>query len=84
MDQTLTNLSSSIFSQWIEFLLFAGLVLGVCIIFSIMAAFYSYVDPEQMEKVYLEDPGKDENDHDDMKNKKVDMLMKEPRKNTKL
>lgn len=84
MDQTLTDLSSSISSQWIEFLLFAGLLLGVCIIFSIMAAFYTYVDPEQMDKVYLEDPGKDEDDRVDTKKEKVDMLMKETRKSTKL
>uniref|UniRef100_A0A3P8QLN1 Solute carrier family 15 member 2 n=1 Tax=Astatotilapia calliptera TaxID=8154 RepID=A0A3P8QLN1_ASTCA len=40
--------------QWIEFLLFACLLLGVCIIFSVMAHFYTYVDPEEMEKLYLE------------------------------
>ncbi|XP_013883956.1 solute carrier family 15 member 2 [Austrofundulus limnaeus] len=70
--------------QWIEFLLFAALLLGVCIIFSIMATFYTYVDPEQMDKVQLEEPGKDEDDHVDMKKKNVDMLMKETRKSTKL
>lgn len=41
--------------QWKEFLLFACLLLGVCIIFSIMACFYTYVDPEELDKVYLED-----------------------------
>ncbi|KAK7882674.1 hypothetical protein WMY93_028848 [Mugilogobius chulae] len=41
--------------QWIEFLLFALLLLFVCVIFSIMAAFYTYVDPEELNKVYLTD-----------------------------
>lgn len=41
--------------QWKEFLLFAGLLLAVCIIFSIMASFYTYVDPEELNKVYLDD-----------------------------
>uniref|UniRef100_A0A674NLG1 Solute carrier family 15 member 2 n=1 Tax=Takifugu rubripes TaxID=31033 RepID=A0A674NLG1_TAKRU len=40
--------------QWIEFLLFACLLLGVCIIFSIMAHFYTYVDPDQMVKLYVD------------------------------
>ena len=41
--------------QWVEFLLFASMLLGVCIIFSIMAHFYTYVDPDQMVKPYSED-----------------------------
>ncbi|XP_024862753.1 solute carrier family 15 member 2 [Kryptolebias marmoratus] len=71
--------------QWKEFLLFAGLLLGVCIIFSVMAAFYTYVDPEQLDKIYLEDSGKDEDDDYDTKKKQnADMLMKETRRSTKL
>uniref|UniRef100_V9KDK8 Solute carrier family 15 member 2 n=1 Tax=Callorhinchus milii TaxID=7868 RepID=V9KDK8_CALMI len=34
-------------SQWAEFLLFAALLLAVCVIFSIMAYFYTYVDSSQ-------------------------------------
>lgn len=49
--------------QWIEFLLFAGLLLGVCIIFSIMAYFYTYVDPDQLDKIYPEG-GEEEDDCD--------------------
>uniref|UniRef100_A0A671XNP7 Solute carrier family 15 member 2 n=1 Tax=Sparus aurata TaxID=8175 RepID=A0A671XNP7_SPAAU len=41
--------------QWKEFLLFACLLLGVFIIFSIMAHFYTYVDPEQLDKKRLQD-----------------------------
>uniref|UniRef100_A0A671XTU9 Solute carrier family 15 member 2 n=1 Tax=Sparus aurata TaxID=8175 RepID=A0A671XTU9_SPAAU len=57
-------------SQWKEFLLFACLLLGVFIIFSIMAHFYTYVDPEQLDKVYMMNSSKEEDDHDDKKNKK--------------
>ncbi|KAM8749423.1 solute carrier family 15 member 2 [Acanthopagrus schlegelii] len=57
--------------QWKEFLLFACLLLGVCIIFSIMAYFYKYVDPDQLDKVYMVDSSKEEDDdHDDKKQNK--------------
>ncbi|TRY84832.1 hypothetical protein DNTS_002276 [Danionella cerebrum] len=36
--------------QWVEFLLFAALLVAVSIIFSIMGYFYTYVDPDQMFK----------------------------------
>ncbi|XP_043988737.1 solute carrier family 15 member 2 [Gambusia affinis] len=55
--------------QWKEFLLFGGLLLGVCIIFSFMAYFYTYVDPEQLSKMYAGDSGKEE-EEDDTKKKK--------------
>ncbi|MEQ2247476.1 hypothetical protein ILYODFUR_009760 [Ilyodon furcidens] len=64
--------------QWKEFLLFAALLLGVCIIFSIMAHFYTYVDPDQLNKIYSEDSGKEENDDDDKKNKNDDIPLKKP------
>ncbi|XP_040004174.1 solute carrier family 15 member 2 isoform X2 [Xiphias gladius] len=53
--------------QWKEFLLFAILLFGVCIIFSIMSYFYTYVDPDDLDKINLEDLGKEEEDDDDMK-----------------
>ncbi|KAK2840110.1 hypothetical protein Q5P01_013850 [Channa striata] len=59
--------------QWKEFLLFAGLLLGVCIIFSIMAHFYTYVDPEQLDKVFLEDSERDEDKDYKMKKKTEDI-----------
>ncbi|XP_069576930.1 solute carrier family 15 member 2 [Brachyistius frenatus] len=70
--------------QWKEFLLFAGLLLGVCIIFSIMAYFYTYVDPEQLEKMYLKDSGKEEDDEDNMKKKNSDTHLNKMGKSTKL
>ncbi|KAM9347796.1 solute carrier family 15 member 2 [Symphorus nematophorus] len=70
--------------QWKEFLLFACLLLGVCIIFSIMACFYTYVDPDQLDKLYIEDSVREEDDHDDMKKNTKDIPMKKAGKSTKL
>ncbi|KAM6978791.1 solute carrier family 15 member 2 [Tautogolabrus adspersus] len=70
--------------QWIEFLLFAGMLLGVCIIFSIMASFYTYVDPSELDKIYLEDSGKEEDDHDDLKKMTDDMELNKTGKSTRL
>ncbi|CAJ1079139.1 solute carrier family 15 member 2 [Xyrichtys novacula] len=70
--------------QWIEFLLFAGLLLGVCIIFSIMASFYTYVNPDELDKIYLEDSGKEEDDQDNLKEKREDIQLNKAGKSTKL
>ncbi|XP_038133672.1 solute carrier family 15 member 2 [Cyprinodon tularosa] len=71
--------------QWIEFLLFGGLLLGVCVIFSIMAHFYTYVDPEQLNKMYSEEPGKEEDDGGEIKKKEIDdMPLKTREKSTRL
>lgn len=72
--------------QWIEFLLFAGLLLGVCIIFSIMASFYTYVDADELNKIYLQDSGKEEDDHEemDLKKRTDDMKLNKTEKSTRL
>lgn len=56
------TLSQTSNSQWMEFLLFAGLLVAVCIIFSIMAYFYTYVDPDELDKLF---PDKTVNDDDE-------------------
>lgn len=70
--------------QWVEFLLFASLLLGVCIIFSIMAYFYTYVDPEQMDKLYMEDGDEVAHDAKDTKKKMKDMALKDTSEGTKM
>ncbi|XP_051562267.1 solute carrier family 15 member 1-like [Myxocyprinus asiaticus] len=40
--------------QWTEYLLFASLLVAVSIIFSIMAYFYTYIDPAEIEAQFLE------------------------------
>lgn len=70
--------------QWVEFLLFACLLLGVCVIFSIMAHFYTYVEPEQIAKLYSEDGDEMDDDAKDMKKKPQDMALEETSVKTKL
>uniref|UniRef100_A0A8B9LYT7 Solute carrier family 15 member 2 n=1 Tax=Astyanax mexicanus TaxID=7994 RepID=A0A8B9LYT7_ASTMX len=70
--------------QWTEFVLFAALLVGVSIIFSIMAYFYTYVDPDQLDKEFR-DENKD--NMDDLKKDKKEqesMGMKDVPKQTKI
>ncbi|TKS67771.1 Solute carrier family 15 member 2 [Collichthys lucidus] len=70
--------------QWKEFILFAGLLIGVCIIFSIMAYFYTYVDQDQLDKMHMEDSVREEEDPDDGKQKTNDLQTNKMEKMTKL
>ncbi|CAL1598351.1 unnamed protein product [Knipowitschia caucasica] len=40
--------------QWAEYILFASLLVLVCIIFAVMAYFYSYIDPAKIEAQFAE------------------------------
>ncbi|XP_062853753.1 solute carrier family 15 member 1b [Trichomycterus rosablanca] len=55
--------------QWAEYVLFASLLLCVCIIFSIMAYFYTYIDPAEIEAQFAEYTPEEK----DRKNKEVEM-----------
>ncbi|XP_045423058.1 solute carrier family 15 member 1 isoform X1 [Lemur catta] len=44
--------------QWAEYVLFAALLLVVCVIFAIMARFYTYVNPAEIEAQFDEDEKK--------------------------
>ncbi|XP_069826799.1 solute carrier family 15 member 1 [Dendropsophus ebraccatus] len=41
--------------QWAEYILFAALLVAVCIIFAIMAYFYTYIDPTEIEAQFDSD-----------------------------
>ncbi|NXJ69826.1 S15A1 protein, partial [Rostratula benghalensis] len=41
--------ASKLSEQWSEYVLFAALLLAVCVIFAVMAYFYTYVDPNEVE-----------------------------------
>ncbi|KFV62808.1 Solute carrier family 15 member 1, partial [Dryobates pubescens] len=41
--------ASTLNEQWAEYVLFAALLVAVCIIFAVMAYFYTYVDPKEVE-----------------------------------
>ncbi|XP_038615065.1 solute carrier family 15 member 1 isoform X2 [Tachyglossus aculeatus] len=44
--------------QWAEYILFAGLLLVVCVIFAFMAYYYKYVNPAEIEAQFDEDEKK--------------------------
>ncbi|NXY19260.1 S15A1 protein, partial [Atrichornis clamosus] len=58
--------ASKLSKQWAEYVLFAALLLVVCIIFAIMASFYTYIDPNEIEaKFSEEEKEEDKKDQDD-------------------
>lgn len=44
-------------TQWAEYVLFASLLVAVSIIFSIMAYFYTYIDPAEIEAQIRKEQG---------------------------
>ncbi|XP_061482552.1 solute carrier family 15 member 1 isoform X2 [Rhineura floridana] len=52
--------ASKITEQWVEYVLFASLLVAVTVIFAIMAYFYIYVDPAEVEAQLVEDEKKGE------------------------
>ncbi|NXP22493.1 S15A1 protein, partial [Scytalopus superciliaris] len=57
--------ASKLSKQWAEYVLFASLLLVVCVIFAIMATFYTYVDPNEIEAQFAEEEKEDKKDQDD-------------------
>ncbi|NXV06195.1 S15A1 protein, partial [Cettia cetti] len=58
--------ASTIKEQWAEYVLFAALLLVVCIIFAIMASFYTYIDPNEIEAQFSkEEKEEDKKDQDE-------------------
>ncbi|NXX96720.1 S15A1 protein, partial [Centropus bengalensis] len=60
--------ASKLSEQWAEYVLFAALLLVVCIVFAVMAYFYTYIDPNEVEAQLDEEEKnqvkKDENLHE--------------------
>ncbi|MGH0151474.1 UNVERIFIED_CONTAM: hypothetical protein FKN15_049381 [Acipenser sinensis] len=50
--------------QWAEYILFSALLVAVSIVFSIMAYFYTYVDPAEIEAQFDEEDKKKKDDHE--------------------
>nr|BAM67012.1 peptide transporter 1 [Anguilla japonica] len=46
--------------QWAEYILFAALLIAVCVIFAVMAYFYTYVDPTEIEAQFQKDDSETE------------------------
>ncbi|CAI5771860.1 solute carrier family 15 member 1 [Podarcis lilfordi] len=52
--------ASKIEEQWVEYVLFAALLVAVTLVFAIMAYFYTYVDPVEVEAQMVEEEKKRE------------------------
>ncbi|XP_062983474.1 solute carrier family 15 member 1-like [Elgaria multicarinata webbii] len=63
--------ASKIEEQWVEYVLFAALLLAVTIIFAVMAYFYTYVDPAEVEA----ELSADEKKKDEKKNEKEELAL---------
>ncbi|XP_070711523.1 solute carrier family 15 member 1b [Pempheris klunzingeri] len=59
--------------QWAEYILFASLLLLVCIVFAIMAWFYTYTDPAKVEAQFAQKEPEDK----EKKKKSLEMAKKE-------
>lgn len=57
--------------QWAEYILFASLLVLVCIIFAIMSYFYTYIDPAKIEAQFAHEP------EDKERRKSLEMARKE-------
>ncbi|XP_056122794.1 solute carrier family 15 member 1b [Rhinichthys klamathensis goyatoka] len=63
--------AGSLPDQWAEYLLFASLLVAVSVIFAIMAYFYTYIDPTEIEAQFMElEP-------EDKKKKELEMMTKD-------
>nr|XP_046259451.1 solute carrier family 15 member 1 [Scatophagus argus] len=63
--------------QWAEFILFASLLLVVCVIFSIMAYFYTYIDPAEIEAQFKKKTDDDdEDDKSQIQKSEIEMMKK--------
>lgn len=80
------HLLSPHLSKWTEYILFASLLLVVCVIFSIMAYFYTYIDPAEIEAQFKKTANKEEEEEDDYKfhMSKLEMVKKSNPDQTKL
>lgn len=57
--------------QWAEYVLFASLLVAVSIVFAVMAYFYTYMDPTEIEAKFMElEP-------EDKKKKELEMTTKD-------
>ncbi|XP_072253772.1 solute carrier family 15 member 1 [Leuresthes tenuis] len=61
--------------QWAEYTLFASLLVAVCIIFSIMAHFYTYIDPAVIEAQFMK--ADDEDDKSKQEKAEVEMVKRD-------
>ncbi|XP_070831815.1 solute carrier family 15 member 1 [Chaetodon trifascialis] len=61
--------------KWAEYILFASLLIVVCFIFSIMAHFYTYINPAEIEAQFKKTDD-DDDDKSELKETEVEMVKK--------
>lgn len=66
-----------LFLQWAEYVLFASLLVAVCIIFSIMAYFYTYIDPAEIEAKFKQNKELRPEDKEAKESKAIEMETQE-------
>nr|XP_023682684.1 solute carrier family 15 member 2-like isoform X1 [Paramormyrops kingsleyae]XP_023682685.1 solute carrier family 15 member 2-like isoform X1 [Paramormyrops kingsleyae]XP_023682686.1 solute carrier family 15 member 2-like isoform X1 [Paramormyrops kingsleyae]XP_023682688.1 solute carrier family 15 member 2-like isoform X1 [Paramormyrops kingsleyae] len=69
--------------QWVEFVLFAALLVAVCLIFSIMGHFYTYVNPDRLDEMFSEDTI-DDNEKNSKRHPGEEVPLKNVARNTKI
>ncbi|RMC06804.1 hypothetical protein DUI87_16250 [Hirundo rustica rustica] len=67
--------ASAIKKQWAEYVLFAALLLVVCVIFAFMASFYTYIDPNEIEAQFSKKEKEEEKKDQDDNEKEADSRM---------
>uniref|UniRef100_A0A8C0E8X3 Solute carrier family 15 member 1 n=1 Tax=Bubo bubo TaxID=30461 RepID=A0A8C0E8X3_BUBBB len=66
--------ASKLSEQWAEYVLFAALLLAVCIIFAVMAYFYTYTDPNEIEAQFDEEEKKQVKKDEDVYEKQTEAV----------
>ncbi|NWT68630.1 S15A1 protein, partial [Prunella himalayana] len=64
--------ASAIQKQWAEYVLFAALLLVVCVIFAIMASFYTYIDPNEIEAQFNKEEKEEDKKEQDSNEKEAE------------
>uniref|UniRef100_A0A3Q4H1C7 Solute carrier family 15 member 1a n=1 Tax=Neolamprologus brichardi TaxID=32507 RepID=A0A3Q4H1C7_NEOBR len=64
-------------NKWAEYVLFASLLVLVCIIFSTMAYFYTYIDPSEIEDQFSKKVDDDEDDKDKREKTEIKMVRRD-------
>ncbi|XP_053483063.1 solute carrier family 15 member 1 isoform X2 [Ictalurus furcatus] len=59
--------------KWAEYVLFASLLVAVCIIFSIMAYFYTYIDPAEIEAKFKQNNEQEPDEKEAKESKALEM-----------
>lgn len=86
MPHVTSKMKTSLFffvHQWAEYILFASLLVLVCIIFAVMAYFYTYMDPAKIEAQFAERKPEELEPNEKDRKKSLEMTKKDAVENHK-